>query len=463
MNRFNRAVSLLALASLCISSAQAAVSAEEAKQLGGSELTSFGSERAGNKEGTIPAYTGAGAKTPPGWTPHVAQGNYPQRPDPYGEKPLFTITAENAAQYADKLDGTIEMFKRYPNFRMDIYPTHRDYRMAQHVIDKTIKNATACQAVKNELKLEGCYGGLPFPMPKTGNQVMWNHLAGYQQWIVKGRAEAWVAPTEGAAVLVDRVEYINNWPGFDPANEGPLPSESMFFRYIGTDEAPARLAGGKFMILDPFDWVGVGRRAYLYTSGRRWTKLAANLAYDTPTPYGAGIATMDDQQVFMGALDRFDFELVGKKEKYIYYDNYHFTDRTACSIEKLQSTKGFPNPDCVRWELHRVWVVKAKLKPDFRHNYSSRVFYWDEDGFQGGSSESYDKNGTLIRFAHNVIFPYFEAPGMHATTNIYIDLPSGVWATSGAQTSPACGESVIEKPLPADTFLPDAMAGSGIR
>jgi hypothetical protein len=443
-----------------ITSAHAAVSEEEAKQLGGPVLTAFGAEKAGNKEGTIPAYTGTGPKTPTGW---VAKDTLQQRPDPYGDKPLFSISAENAAQYADKLDGMVEMFKRYPNFRMDIYPTHRDYRMPQHVLDKTVKNATACKAVDRELKLEGCYGGMPFPIPKTGNQTMWNHIAGYQIWTVKGRAEAWVVPTEGAAVLVDRVEYINNWPGFDPAKNGPLPSDSLFFRYIGTDEAPARLAGGKFMILDPFDWVGVGRRAYLYATGRRWVKLAANLAYDTPTPYGAGTATMDDQEVFMGALDRFDFELVGKKEKYIYYDNYQFTDRNACSTEKIHSTKNFPNPDCVRWELHRVWVVKAKLKPEFKHLYSARVFYWDEDGFQGGSSESYDAKGRLIRFAHNVIFPYFETPGMHSTSNNYIDLQSGVWATSGTETCPTCGEVVVTTPLPDDTFLPDAMAGSGIR
>ena len=451
---------MAAFAVICACNAHAAVTDEEARQLDGPILTAFGAEKAGNKEGTIPPYTGTGPKTPEGW---VAKAVYQQRPDPYGEKPLFTITAENAAQYADKLDGTMEMFKRYPNFRMDIYPSHRDYRMPQHVIDKTLKNATVCKAVNNELKLEGCYGGLPFPIPKTGNQAMWNHIAGYQAWIVKGRAEAWVVPPEGSAVLVDRVEYINNWPGFDPARSNPLPSESLFFRYIGTDEAPARLAGGKFMILDPLDWVGVGRRAYLFASGRRWVKLAANLAYDTPPPYGAGTATMDDQQVFMGALDRFDFELVGKKEKYIYYDNYQFNDRNACSTEKIHSTKGFPNPDCVRWELHRVWVVKATLKAGFNHAYHKRIFYWDEDGFVAGMAENYDANGKLYRFANSVTFPNFEAPGIHGTANTYLDLQSGIWVTSGAQTCPTCGEIVVTTPLPDDTFQPDAMAGAGIR
>jgi Protein of unknown function (DUF1329) len=264
-------------------------------------------------------------------------------------------------------------------------------------------------------------------------------------------------------VLVDRVEYINNWPGFDPAKTNPLPADSMYFRYIGTDEAPARLAGGKFMIHDPFDQIGVGRRAYLYVSGRRWTKLAANLAYDTPTPYGAGTATMDDSEVFMGALDRFDFTLAGKKEKFINYNNYAYVDRNSCSTEKLTSTKGFPNPDCIRWELHRVWVVKAKLKSGFNHIYHQRIFFWDEDSYLFGSAENYDAKGHLFRFSNAPGIPYFDSPGAHTTAVTYVDMNSGVWVTSGLATCASCGEALITTPVPDDMFHPDAMAGAGIR
>ena len=442
--------------------AHAAVSAEAAAQLNGPTLTAFGAEKAGNAEGTIPAYTGTGPKTPPGWKPGD-ESRYPQRPNPYDDKPLFTITAENAAQYADKLDGMTEIFKRFPNFRMDIYPTHRDYRMPQYVSENTIKNATACKAVENELKLDGCYGGLPFPIPKSGNQVMWNHLAGYQGHSVKGRAEAWIVPTGSSAVLVDRVEYVYNWPGFAPDKQEVLSSDSMYFRYIGVDEAPARLAGGKFMILDPFDQAGMGRRAYLYVTGRRWVKIAANLAYDTPSPYGGGVSTMDESAVFMGAQDRYDFRLLGKKEKFIYYNNYDFNNSASCSTEKMTSTKGFPNPDCVRWELHRVWVVEATLKPGVSHVYHKRKFYWDEDGFIAGMAENYDKDGKLFRFAHAGSYPYFEREGAHGLMITFQDIDSGTWVITGLQTCDKCGNFIVTKPLPSDTFDPNAMSGSGIR
>jgi Protein of unknown function (DUF1329) len=444
------------IATACAVTAFAAVSAEEAKQLGGPELTAFGAERAGNKEGTIPEYTGKGAKVPPNWN----SKNPGQRPDPYGEKPLFSITAQNAAQYADKLDGMIELFKRYPNYRMDIYPSHRDWVFPQYVLDNTIKNATACKGIDNELKLKGCYGGLPFPIPKTGNQAMWNHLLNYLGWSVDGRSEYWLVPTSGDAVLIGRSTFQNNYPYYDPDIKSPLPADAIFYRYLGKDEAPARAVGGQFLLFDPLDPLGVGRKVYQYQPSRRWVKITADLAYDTPNPYTGGAATMDDGGVFSGALDRFDFELVGKKEKFIYNNNYQLNDLKACPNTLITSTKNFPNPDCIRWELHRVWVVKATLKPGFHHIYQKRVFYWDEDGSVGGSSENYDANGKLYRIVSNSTIPFYEAPGGFGGTPVFMDLKTGIWATGSIMSCPGCGWWPILTRISENTFSPGAMGGA---
>jgi hypothetical protein len=346
---------------------------------------------------------------------------------------------------------------------MDIYPTHRDYRVPKFVEENTIKNATACKAVNDELKIESCYRGLPFPIPKSGNQAMWNHLQGYQALAFHGRAEVWVTPVSGPAVMVTRVNHINDYHYYNPDLPSLAGPEELFLRYLGKDEAPARLAGSQFMMLDPVDQFTLGRRAYFYTAGRRWVKLAANLAYDTPTPYGAGSATMDDSQSFLGALDRFDFALGGKKEKFIYYNNFSFSDPQTCPPEKIVSTHGFPNPDCVRWELHRVWVVKATLKPGKSHLYHKRIFYWDEDGYVAGASESYNANGKLFRFANNILLPFFEAPGAQGAGNVYLDIDSGITVHTAILSGPGGGLEVITTPLPDDMFRPDAMAGAGIR
>ena len=145
--------------------------AEEGKQLGGPVLTAFGAEKAGNKEGTIPPYTGEGLETPPGFGKD-SKDPY-SRPDPYAnEKPLYSITAQNAAQYADKLDGIIEVFKIYPNFRMDVYPSHRSAVFPQYVLDNTLKNVKDCKSVDSDTRIENCWGGTPFPVPQNGAQVL---------------------------------------------------------------------------------------------------------------------------------------------------------------------------------------------------------------------------------------------------------------------------------------------------
>ncbi|MBI5443343.1 MAG: hypothetical protein HY900_19275, partial [Deltaproteobacteria bacterium] len=65
----NLAAGLFAiLASTCGGASLAAVSAEEAKRLGGT-LTLFGAEKAGNKEGSIPEYTGGLTKLPANYVP----------------------------------------------------------------------------------------------------------------------------------------------------------------------------------------------------------------------------------------------------------------------------------------------------------------------------------------------------------------------------------------------------------
>ena len=162
-------MALLAVAGTAI----AQVSPEQAQQLK-SNLTPMGGEKAGNKDGSIPAWTG-GYTTP---LPGYRQGG--RRSDPFaGEKPLFSITSQNMGSYADKLsDGTKAMFKKYPGtYRVDVYKTHRTAAAPQWVYDNTFKNATRSKLVQKPSgpTPEGAYGGIPFPIPQNGAEVMWNH------------------------------------------------------------------------------------------------------------------------------------------------------------------------------------------------------------------------------------------------------------------------------------------------
>ena len=107
----------------------AKVTAEEAARLG-KDLTPLGGEKAGNKEGTIPAWDGGITEPPAGYV----KGKH--HVDPYaGDKVLFTITAANMGEYADKLTpGHQAMLKTYDTFFMKVYPTHRSASLHRDVL-----------------------------------------------------------------------------------------------------------------------------------------------------------------------------------------------------------------------------------------------------------------------------------------------------------------------------------------
>ena len=104
MNLKLAGAAIAAIAAAASVNAMAAVSAEEAARLK-SALTPMGAEKAGNKDGTIPAWDGAYTRVQSGYKPGDA------RVDPFAaEKPLYAITGKNVDQYAGKLSaGTIAM------------------------------------------------------------------------------------------------------------------------------------------------------------------------------------------------------------------------------------------------------------------------------------------------------------------------------------------------------------------
>lgn len=442
--------------------ALAAVTAEEAKQLGGPVLTVFGAEKAGNKEGTIPPYNAGGeiVKAPPGYG-KAAPGEYT---DPWNEKPLFSITAQNYMQYADKLDGMKAMFKIYPNYRMDIYPTHRTANFSQLYLDNTVKNATGCKVIQNEMVLEGCYGGLPFPIPKTGAEVMWNHLLEYAGFYNRANFEGYVVGRDGNPVLQARIEGTQLYSLFDPARTTPAKGADTYWAYRGDTVSPARKAGEKLLILDPVDMLNVGRHAWQYIPGQRRVKMTPDLAYDTSSPYGGGAITIDESKGFLGALDRFDWKLLGKREKFIIYNDYKSMDYKNCPAEVMY-TKDFINPDCVRWELHRVWVVEGTLKPGLRHIYHRRVYYWDEDAYSAGAMDSYDAAGKLYRLVHVISYPFYDGTGLEGGSSFHQDLATGVYASQGMTNRKGLGFYALPPITDRQRldYTPGSLAAEGIR
>ena len=396
-----KAVTAGAVAALWAGGAFAAVSADEAKQLG-TTLTAVGAEKAGNNAGTIPEYVGGLTAIPA--TYHNGSGI---RADPFaGEKPRVVIDAKNVAEHADKLTaGAQELIKRYPNtMRIDVYPTHRSVAYPKWVLDNTAKNAIGAKAVKGGLGMEDALPGVPFPIPKSGNEVMWNHLMRYQGYTYLYKYDNWNVDAAGVPTLALTAEGWQEYPLYSGAKNDPVHPTDSYWKLKLLYEGPPRRVGEGLLGLDAVDPLAQPRRVWQYLPGQRRVKLAPDISYDTPNPNSAGVATYDDAFVFNGAQDRFDFKIVDKKEMYIPYDGY----RLAYLKNPADALKpGHINPDLLRWELHRVWVVEATLKPGKRHIYAKRRFYFDEDTWVAVASDEYDARGQLyVAGFGNPIYAY---------------------------------------------------------
>jgi hypothetical protein len=429
----------------------AEVSAEEAKKLGVT-LTAVGAEKAGNKDGTIPEYTG-GLTTPPAG---FAKGSA-VRPDPFAsEKALFSIDAKNMAQYGDKLtEGTKALMKMYPDFRIDVYKAHRTVAYPKFVLENTVKNATRGKLSDDGLSIQGARAGIPFPIPKNGAEVMLNYKGRYQGVsYVLPKYFAYTVDSAGKLVLSTQGAFFVETPYYD---QSKVEDPTLLSRYRANYSGPARRAGEGAMAVDALD-ESKGRRAWQYLPSQRRVRLAPDLAYDTPNSSTSGMATYDDVYMFNGKLDRYDWKLVGKKEMYVPYNTYKFT--YADKAEEVFQGK-FINPAMVRWELHRVWVVEAALKEGKRHIYSKRTFYVDEDSWNVLASDQYDGRGQLWRPGFSYLTQSYDATVNNNSPSGHYDLIAGTYyinmwpSTNGIRYS--------ETMQPDSFWTPESLAGSGVR
>lgn len=433
--------------------AMAAVSAAEAAKLG-KELTPMGAEKAGNAAGTIPAWTGG--LTSPG-AGFKAGGHYP---NPFAsDKPKFTITGANADQYKDQLSpGQIAMLKKYPTWKMNVYETRRTASFPKGHYDQTIANATKATLAPGGNGILGTTGGIPFAIPKNGLEVIWNHLARY-------RGESYATNWSQAAVTRDgnytpvRFEYEYEFHYGSLEKKPNEIEQGKLFNFLQSVTAPARLAGQILLVHEFTDQVTTPRRAWTYNPGQRRVRLAPNVAYDNPGTASDGLRTNDDFLMFNGATDRYDWKLIGKKEMYVPYNSYVISGNTVSMKDVLQA--GHVNPDTTRYELHRVWVVEATLKPGTSHIYTKRTFYIDEDSWMNVVQDKYDARGNLWRVSEQHNINYADIPMQAPSLEVHHDLQSGRYLAMGLRND----ERSVYVPIKrtAADFSPNGLRRAGTR
>ncbi len=354
------------------------------------DLTPLGSERGGNADGSIPAWTG-GITSPPKGIGYEAGKHLP---DPFsGDKPLFRIDATNAAKYdAFITRGQKALMERYSTYFMDVYPTRRSCAQPAHVYKAAVKNAMTGELVADGNGVEKAIMASPFPIPNNGLEIVWNHTLRYRGYKLQRQFTAIpVNQTGDHYEITVHDDAILRWS--DPQKSSAKDLENVSILYLLQTKAPARSAGFVVLVQETLNMAVESRRAWTYSPGTRRVRRAPTIAYDNPGTNSDGITTSDSFGGYNGAPDRFDWTMRGRSEKFIAYNNYR---RVLAPYSELVGKK-HANPSLMRYEKHRVWEVVGTLKENFRHVYAKRVFYIDEDTKGIVATEIYDGRGQLWR------------------------------------------------------------------
>lgn len=405
-----------------LTSALAAVTAEEAKQLG-TTLTEWGAIKAGNADGSIPAYTG-GIEKVPGYDPKTSE----RYVDPFKtDKPLYSITAKNMAQYDAMLTpGTKALLSRHADYRVDIYPSHRSFRYASWVLPNILKNATSAKltgqiegdAVEGADKGNQPFAGIPFPIPKSGYEVMWNNALRFSAAVSHNVTRGFLVDTAGNLSDLPGVDEYFLHPWYDKNGTMRAKAFDAVFGFNAQLVSPPSSAGIVFLNY----YTTEGQKVWFYTPGQRRVRLAPEFAYDVPIASYGGVIGWDEIFGFVGRMDRFDFKLVGRKEMLVPYNVFGVTN--TVESKDFVGPK-FINPTAMRWEKHRVWVVDSVRKANARHAYSRRTFYVDEDCWCITTSEAYDNAGAVYRVTHINNWPSYDTGGVNVDSWTTYDLIKG--------------------------------------
>jgi hypothetical protein len=357
-------------------------------------LTPMGAERAGNADGSIPAWTG-------GLTAPALPGDQPVAAHLFeDEQPLYTVSADNIAQYEDLLTEATKYQIQKQGLVLNVYKTHRTGAAPQYVYDNTAKNVTRAQLDPRggRFGFTGAVGGAPFPIINTaepevgGSQLIWNHLTAWVGYSDMTNFAPGMVVIDGQVILVNgqvaRTVYPYYAPDVTPENFDGYYSKGHYYY-----KAPGSVVGQEQLVWHSTNVNVNPDIVWTLLNGQGRVRKAPNEQYDTPNPSSNGIASLDESSCFYGNPSQYDWTVAGKKEMLV---PYNCNKQLFATMQELCGNH-FINPEYMRWEKHRVWIVDANLHPGIHNVNIRRRFYIDEDSWYALLGEGYDAQGNMVK------------------------------------------------------------------
>ncbi|GAC1626050.1 MAG: hypothetical protein NVS9B10_13630 [Nevskia sp.] len=355
------------------------------------------------------------------------------------EKPLFIITKADVPKYAAKMtEGQKAMFAKYADYKMIVYPSLRSAFFPDEINAASIKNATTAE-LKGTDEVEGAVLGFPFVIPKSGAEVIWNHKMRYRGSAVRRYNNQAIVKPDGTYKITKLVEDVKfKYSNLKESN----PGTKVLLYYLAEVLSPPRVAGQLTLVHETSGAGASGRDAWIFNPGLGRVNRAPDVGYDNPFIGTDGEQFNDQIDVFNGALDRYDWKLVGKKEVYIPYNSFLINAPLIKYKDIIRP--GHINQNLARYELHRVWVVDATLRAGLRHQFKRRTFYVDEDSWAIAAVDCYDNRDQLwkVQEAQLISVPF--VPTVTGIPEVINDLQSGRYFVTALQNEDKISDFKID-------------------
>jgi hypothetical protein len=336
-------------------------------------------------------------------------------------KPLYVITQANLKEHEGKLsDGHKALFKTYPDYKMIVFPSFRNAFFPDEILKATVANATNAKLTGTD-EITGARLGFPFPIPQTGAEPIWNHKLKFRGSAVRRYNNQAIVKPDGTYKISKLVEDVKF--KYASLTETEAFKTGGFFAYYMQEVLePPRVAGQIILVHETAGNPGLTRNAWIYSPGLARVNRAPDVGFDNPS-IGSDNEQFNDQiDVFNGALERYDWKLVGKKEILIPYNSWMMNSPTFKYKDIIRP--GHVNQDLARYELHRVWVVEATLRAGQRHRFAKRRFYIDEDSWAIPIVDCYDGRGELWKVQENHLLTIPFIPTVSGIPELIYDLQS---------------------------------------
>lgn len=418
----------------------------------GIDISLIGADPGPNATGEIPAWEGhANLPCPPDYKP----GQY--FPNPYkGEKTLFRIDHTNVDQYKDRLSpGQVMRLLKHKRFYMNVYPTRRNVEFFPEFYAAIEKNKKTCY-IDEKGVLQNFNGAVAFPTPKNGLEAIWNIRRMYLGDDAMSLQCRRVVSPSGKIKKTMWQTWVLNY-GETRLRSHPFPNpEGVFQKIRNLTTYPADEKGIDFLSISYLDDNRLDD-TWLFLPTLRRVRRAPPMVNGGQLD---GELTMDENGIeFRGTVAYWNWKLLGKKEMYVPYNCYDMflpdaEDEEECWAQDL-------NPERIRYELHRVWVVEGTLKQGLEHPYSKRVGYYDDDCWQPLVADRYDKRGNLWRMYEAYTFADSCNKRRMYMGYIYMNLESGRYELFGGCRKDLPTTTVYDIGLEESFFTVEALRASG--